>query len=65
MARAKKHVIDVAKRIDVGSVKPGVEDFFDRYVHDSMAGFIGMGMDEFKMNGIGLAKFRTVFKGDD
>jgi len=61
----EKHVIDVAKRIDVGSVKPGVEDFFDRYVHDSMAGFIGMGMDEFKMNGIGLAKFRTVFKGDD
>ena len=61
----EKHVIDIAKRIDMTSVKPGVENFFNRYLHDSMAGFIDMGMDEYKMNGIGFAKFRTVFKGND
>jgi len=36
-----------------------------RYVHDSMAGFISMGMNEYASNGIGIAKFRTVFKGND
>ena len=42
-----------------------MEVFFDRYIHDSMAGFIDMNMDEYKRNGIGLCKFRTVFKGND
>jgi hypothetical protein len=30
-----------------------------------MAGFIDMGMNEYQLNGIGLTKFRTVFKGSD
>lgn len=61
----ERHAIAVAKRINVSAVKSGVERFFDRYVHDSMAGFIDMGMNEYKLNGIGLVKFRTVFKGND
>lgn len=61
----QKHAVDVAKSINVHAVKPEIEKFFDRYVHDSMAGFIDMGMNEFKFNGIGFTKFRTVFKGND
>jgi len=61
----EKHAIQVAKRIDVRTVKPGIEKFFDQYVHDSMAGFMAMKMDEYEKNGIGIVKFRTVFKGDD
>ncbi len=60
-----QHAIRVAKRIDTRSVTPEMEVFFDRYIHDSMAGFIDMGMDEYENNSIGILKFRTVFKGND
>jgi len=60
-----KNQVEVARRIDARTLTPEIETFFDRYVHDSMAGFIGMGMDEYASNGIGFAKFRTVFKGND
>lgn len=62
---AEKHAIQVAQRIDPNRTTPAIETFFDRYIHDSMAGFIDMGMNEYAANGIGLAKFRTVFKGND
>lgn len=65
MGLKEKHAIEVAKRIDVDAVTAPVETFFDRYIHDSMAGFIGLNMDEYKHNGIGIVKFRTVFKGND
>jgi Uncharacterized alpha/beta hydrolase domain (DUF2235) len=65
MGTAERHLIDVCKRIDVNAVTPDAEQFFDRYVHDSMAGFIGFGMDEYATNKIGIVKFRTVFKGND
>jgi hypothetical protein len=39
--------------------------FFGRHVHDSMAGFIGMGMDEFAWNGYGLGKYRRIFFGNN
>ena len=61
----EKHAIQVAKRIDTHAIKPGIENFFDHYIHDSMAGFIGFGMPEYKYNGIGIVKFRSVFKGND
>ena len=61
----EKHAIQVAKRIDVHAVKPGIEKFFDQYVHDSMAGFMAMKMDEYVYNSIGIVKFRSVFKGND
>lgn len=41
-----------------------LSDFFARHVHDSMAGFIGMGLPEFEVNGHGLAKFRRIYFGD-
>ena len=65
LSAADKHAIRVAKQLDARSVTPEMEAFFDRYIHDSMAGFIDMGMDEYQMNSIGILKFRTVFKGDD
>jgi hypothetical protein len=60
-----RHLINVAKAIKTEAVTPEIEKFFDSYVHDSMAGFIDMGMNEYKLNGIGIAKFRTTFKGND
>lgn len=62
---ADRHAINVAKQIDTQAVRPEMEVFFDNYIHDSMAGFIDMGMNEYKLNNIGLTKFRTVFKGND
>jgi hypothetical protein len=59
------HAMEVAQSIDVESVTPDMERFFDRYIHDSMAGFINMEMNEFEWNKIGFVKFRTVFKGND
>ena len=61
----EKHAIQVAKRINIATVSPGIEQFFDHYVHDSMAGFIGFGMPEYTFNSIGIVKFRSVFKGND
>lgn len=65
LSLADKHAVEVAKRIDTKAVTPEIEHFFDKYIHDSMAGFIDMGMNEYVLNGIGLTKFRTVFKGND
>ena len=60
-----RHLFEVAERINVRDVSPAIERFCERYIHDSMAGFIGMGLDEYAANNIGIVKFRTVFKGDD
>lgn len=56
--------VAVAKSIDPRKVTTDIEQFFDHYIHDSMAGFIEK-LDEFKWNGLGIVKFRTVFKGND
>lgn len=64
-ALADKHAIAVARRIDTKKLTPEIERFFERYLHDSMAGFLGMGMDEYRRNGFGFVKFRTVFRGND
>lgn len=61
----ERHAMAVARRIDEQAVTPEMEAFFDRYIHDSMAGFIDMGMNEYALNGLGITKFRTVFKGND
>jgi hypothetical protein len=58
-------LITVAKNIDVKKLTPAIEHFLDNYIHDSMAGFIDMGMNEYSANGIGILKYRTVFKGVD
>ncbi len=41
-----------------------IVDFFDHWVHDSMAGLHSDKVDEFLLNGIGLAKFRRVYFGN-
>lgn len=58
------HAFEVAQSIRVESVTPEIQTFFDRYIHDSEAGFIAMGMNEYAYNGIGIVKFRTVYKGN-
>ncbi|MCP5876971.1 hypothetical protein NL390_31415, partial [Klebsiella pneumoniae] len=60
-----RQLLEVARRMEVKRVTPAVEAFFDGYVHDSMAGFMQMGVNEYNLNGMGLSKFRTVFKGND
>ena len=40
-----------------------VEALFESYLHDSMAGFMSQ-LDEFNVNGLGIGKLRTVFKGE-
>jgi hypothetical protein len=55
----------VAESIDIKRLTPEIEHMFSHYMHDSAAGFIGKGMNEFTYNRFGFAKFRTVFKGDE
>lgn len=59
-----QHAYDVAQSIRLEAVTPEIETFFNRYIHDSEAGFIDS-LDEYDRNGIGFVKFRTVFKGND
>ena len=59
-----QRLCEVAQAMDVSKVTPEVEAFLESNVHDSMAGFIKQ-LDEYQRNGIGLMKFRTVFKGND
>lgn len=56
---------EIAEHINTSALTPAIEKFCGNYIHDSMAGFINFGMDEYSKNGLGLAKFRTVFKGND
>jgi Uncharacterized alpha/beta hydrolase domain (DUF2235) len=58
------NAVEVAKSIDIGKLTPAVEHLFDHYLHDSMAGFMKE-LDEFKWNGLGIVRFRTVYKGND
>lgn len=59
-----RQLYDVAAHIDTKSLGRALEGLYDGYVHDSMAGFVHQ-LDEYKLNRIGLARFRTVFCGDD
>ncbi|TDR80105.1 T6SS phospholipase effector Tle1-like catalytic domain-containing protein [Paludibacterium purpuratum] len=54
----------VAAAMDTRHLTPAIESFLEKYVHDSMAGFIADSVNEAKYNGIGLFKFRTVYTGD-
>lgn len=64
--------LNVAAAMDTRALTPGIEHLFNHHVHDSLAGFIDMQMHEFTGlsdrffgNRLGLAKYRTVFKGND
>lgn len=55
--------------IDYSKITPEMEEFFGNHIHDSMAGFIGMGRatffsnstDELMVNGLGIWRFRKIF----
>jgi hypothetical protein len=66
---------EIIEHIDVTKLTPAIEHFFENYVHDSMAGFIGMkelsyktyslkATNEFAWNGHGIMRFRSIFAGD-
>ncbi len=57
-------LLTVADALCGPRVAPVIESFFDDYVHDSMAGFIGDGADEYQLNGHGLFKHRRFYVGD-
>lgn len=59
------HPAKVASTMDLKRLTLPIEEFLGKYVHDSVAGFIGMGMNEYYLNDIGLFKFRHTFKGDE
>jgi hypothetical protein len=44
---------------------PEADLLFSKYVHDSMAGFVLDGVDEYEFNRLGIGKYRTIFHGDD
>jgi hypothetical protein len=60
----ERRMAEIAKSINPQRVTPAIEGFFDLYVHDSMAGFKTK-LDEYASNKIGVAKFRSIFKGND
>jgi hypothetical protein len=66
--RQIKHLYTLVDSLKPERLTPVIEEFLGNYVHDSMAGFIDMGGDstnEYKINGLGILKFRKIFKGDD
>lgn len=63
-----KHLYTMADAIYPKKLTHAIENFLGNHVHDSMAGFIEMGgtvTNEYKMNGLGILKFRKIFKGND
>ncbi|CAJ0725748.1 T6SS phospholipase effector Tle1-like catalytic domain-containing protein [Ralstonia mannitolilytica] len=60
----ERDVIRLLEALRSRPVPEAIGNFFDAYVHDSMAGFIGFGMPEFQLNGYGLAKFRRIYFGN-
>ncbi|MCB5206624.1 T6SS phospholipase effector Tle1-like catalytic domain-containing protein [Methylovorus mays] len=65
MTAEGKQRMEVARYIQPERVTPEIDFLFDWFVHDSMAGALGDGLDEFKYNIMGAARFRRVFKGND
>jgi hypothetical protein len=63
-----RHLYTMADAIAPQKLAAPIEDFLGNYVHDSMAGFIEMApsiTNEYKINGLGILKFRKIFKGND
>jgi len=59
---------EVIRALDERKLNGDIEEFFGNYIHDSMAGFIKMGgssTNEFLINGLGIMRFRKIFKGND
>ncbi|WP_312548076.1 DUF2235 domain-containing protein [Massilia sp.] len=60
----ERDVLSVVETIGDAMQSDGIVNFFDRWVHDSMAGLAFDKVNEFLLNGIGLFKFRRVYWGD-
>jgi hypothetical protein len=65
MDEDEQKLVDLLESWHLPDLTPTVEHFFSTYVHDSLAGFYADGVDEGKFNGLGLGKFRAVFRGND
>lgn len=61
----ERDVLSVLRTISEEPQPREIIEFIDHWVHDSMAGLAFDGMNEFLANGIGLAKFRRVYFGND
>jgi len=64
MSTHERRALDVARSINPQHITTAVEHLFDWFMHDSIAGFKA-DLDEYAFNKLGLAKFRTVYKGND
>ncbi len=60
----ERDVLSVIETISDVPQPPAVYNFFDNWVHDSMAGLAKDKVNEFLINGIGLFKFRRVYFGN-
>lgn len=60
----ERDVLSVVQTIGDSPQPDGIVNFFDHWVHDSMAGLAFDKVNEFLINGIGLFKFRRVYWGD-
>ena len=60
----ERDVLTVAATMAKDLQSQEMREFFDNWVHDSMAGLAKDGMNEFLFNGIGLFKFRRVYFGN-
>ena len=61
----ERKLLDLVDLWNMPDITPAMEQFFSTYVHDSLAGFYADGVDEGKYNGLGLGKFRAIFRGND
>ncbi|WP_174525994.1 T6SS phospholipase effector Tle1-like catalytic domain-containing protein [Janthinobacterium agaricidamnosum] len=60
----ERDVLKVVATLSDEPQPPEVVEFFDHWVHDSIAGLAKDKVNEFLLNGIGIAKFRRVYFGD-
>lgn len=60
-----KELLALLEMLEPGELNADIEQLFEHYVHDSMAGFMKEPVDEFSYNGLGIGKLRTVFKGEN
>lgn len=60
----ERDILSVVLTLSEAPQPANVVSFFDEWVHDSVAGLAKDKVNEFLLNGIGIAKFRRVYFGD-
>jgi hypothetical protein len=60
----ERDVLKVADKLNDIPLEKEIVQFFDDWVHDSMAGLAKDSINEYLINGIGLAKFRRIYFGN-